>query len=173
LKSSETITRLVDFIEARLKDMGYELVDHRMSWADGRETLELYCGRIDDSGICVGDCGEIARRMKPAIDAEGFFEQDFSLIVSSPGLDRVVKKPEDFVRFNGREIKVFLVKSSGGKKLVGKLLGFEDGIIKLGLETGEEEIIEPDQYTLIRLQPEIEGFGKNKEKPVKKKGKNV
>jgi ribosome maturation factor RimP len=166
---------LVEFIEARLKDMGYELVDHRLSGAYGREMLELYCDRIDDSGISVDDCAEISRRMKPALDAEGFFSQDFSLVVSSPGLDRVVKKPEDFTRFKGRQVKVFLSKSLGGSKLIGKLLEFDEGSLKLGLEAGDEQTFGPDEYRLVRLHPDLEGFSGRKREPArkKKKGKNA
>lgn len=164
MKSTRAITELVGFVETRLGEMGYELVDHRLSGAYGREMLELYCDRMDGSGISVGDCAVVSRRMKPAIEAEGFFKGDFSLIVSSPGLDRVVKKPADFERFIGREIKVHLSKESDGGKLAGRLIGYDDGTLTIGLESGEQEVIGQEQYTLVRLHPDLERFSGKKGK---------
>ncbi len=162
---------MVEFVETRLREMGYELVDHRLSGAYGREMLELYCDRMDGTGISVGDCAGISKRIKSAIEVEGFFKGDFSLIVSSPGLDRVVKKPADFERFTGRDIRVHLSKASGGGMLTGKLIGYDTGTITVGLENGEQEIIEAGRYALVRLYPRLEAFGGKKGKTGKARKK--
>jgi ribosome maturation factor RimP len=169
LATSERIAQLQEFVESRLVDMGFELVDIRLSGAYGREVLELYCDRLDDGSICVDDCANISQQMKYMLNAEGFFGDDFSLVVSSPGLDRIVKKPEDFKRFAGRRIKVFLRSSDGGGSIEGQLLGYDGGRVKLALGNGEELLIEPDKYKLIRLVPEIEFHAGSSKK--RKRGK--
>jgi ribosome maturation factor RimP len=156
----EKIAELEKFIGTRLGDMGFELIDLRLMATSGREILELYCDRLGDERIDVDDCAAISERLKYTLQAEGFFPDDYSLIVSSPGLDRVVKKAKDFERFNGRTIKLFLSRIAGGGIVVGKLVGYNDGRVSIQVVNGDLQTYEPDQYKLVRLVPELEGFEK-------------
>ena len=171
MKYSEKIAELEKFIETRLGDMGFELVDLRLTGPDERQVLELYCDRFGDESICVDDCAQISERMKYILQAEGFFPDGFTLIVSSPGLDRVIKRAVDFAKFTGRKVKVFKSRSAGGGSAVGMLAGYDDGRLKLVSDDGIDEFFEAEQYNLVRLVPELKGFESPKEKGVKVKRK--
>ena len=167
LKRLEIIAELEGFIETRLADLGFELVDINLSGSGSRRVLELYCDRFGEENICVDDCSLISERLKYALQAEGFFEEDFSLTVSSPGLDRVIKHQRDFKRFMGSEVKVILDPSIGGGSVVGKLAGYDKGNIRLTLSEEKEESFSEGQYKSVRLVPDLKGF----EGPRKKRAK--
>lgn len=164
MNASRKVSELEKFIEARLGDMGFELVEINHLGQYGRQVLELYCDRMDDDAISVGNCAEISKRLKHTLEAEGFFKDDFSLVVSSPGLDRVVRRPEDFVKFMGRRVRVLRAEGSGSKSVTGELKGYDDGNLTLVLEDGEELVVSRDDYRLVRLVPEIKGFDKKGKK---------
>ena len=163
MNASKKVRVLEKFIEARLGEMGYELVDISYSGKYARKMLELYCDRTDEDAITVGNCTEISKRLRSALEAESLLDDDCSLVVSSPGLDRVVKRPEDFMKFLGRRIRVSRPEGSGTKGVTGELKGYDDGNLTLVFEDGEEQVISREDYRLVRLIPEIEAL--------KKKGK--
>lgn len=171
MKASEKILELEKFIEARLGDMGFELVDIKFSGVAGRETLELFCDRQGEDRITVDDCRGISQRLKYTLEAEGFFNADYSLIVSSPGLDRVVKRPDDFEKFIGRRVKVFKAASAGGGNITGKLVGYEDGNLILSVDDGDELLVKREECNLVRLVPDLKGFEGNAKKVGKSKNR--
>jgi ribosome maturation factor RimP len=102
---------------------------------------------------------------------EGFFGEDFSLVVSSPGLDRIIKKQADFEKFKGRRVKVFLTGARGGGSVVGELLACDNGHLRVAIEGDDEFAVKADDYKLVRLVPEIEGYDNTNKKAMKNKGK--
>ena len=64
MNASRKASELEKFIEARLGDMGFELVEINHLGQYGRQVLELYCDRMDDDAISVGNCAEISKRLK-------------------------------------------------------------------------------------------------------------
>ena len=74
------------------------------------------------------------------------------LEVTSPGLDRPLKRDEDFVRFAGRDIDMGLYKAIDGSKVIsGKLLSYADGIITVQLPDGKEFSIKKDETSSVKL----------------------
>lgn len=100
-------------IEARAKDLaepliaaqGLELLDVEYLREHDRWVLRLV---VDKAGGAVGldDCVAVSRSVESAIDAEDLIQQEFHLEVSSPGLDRPLKKPDHFRRVQGKKVKV-------------------------------------------------------------------
>ena len=101
--------------------MGYELVDAEMA-AGG--LLRVYIDRLE--GVKVEDCELVSRQLSHALAVDDF---DYRrLEVSSPGLDRPLKKPADFVRFAGFEVAVMLKRPLEGRRhFEGVLEVEEDG----------------------------------------------
>jgi ribosome maturation factor RimP len=150
--------RLEKSVADLLESEGYELVDLRITGSIGRPVIEVYCDI--PGGITAEDCGKIARSLRYRLTAEGLFNDKASLVVSSPGLDRVLKKEKDFHRFIGRKVKVRLNEPIGERgKLTGKLESYDGGTVHL---TGTEEgdlALAPGRWKEIRLVPEYpEGF---------------
>ena len=117
-------------VEPAVVGMGYELVDVQVS--NGGRMLRVF---IDKSGgINVDDCAAVSRQLTRVLPVEGIdFER---LEVSSPGLDRPLRKAADFSRFAGQkaELRMRTPDATGRRKFVGVLLGAEAGRVNMELE---------------------------------------
>ena len=98
--------RLTDLLEAPVVALGFELWGIEFIRAGKHSTLRVF---IDsEQGVTVEDCAEVSRQVGAIMDVEDPITEEYYLEVSSPGLDRPVRKLEDFVRFAGQEIIVKL-----------------------------------------------------------------
>ncbi len=152
------VERLEKAVDGYLKTEGYEMVDLRIAGNVSRPVLEVYCDR--EGGITAEECGNLARSLRIKLEAEGLVDDSFTLLVSSPGLNRVLKRERDFTKYIGRKVKVKLEEPiSGSKKLKGTLKGYQDGtVIISGTEDGEVAL-SPGRWKEIRLIPEFpEGY---------------
>ena len=125
-------------IDITVTGLGYELVDLELS-PRGR-VLRLFIDKADKvSGIDVEDCALVSNQLSRVLAVENV---DYDrLEVSSPGLDRVLKKPADFERFAGAEVNLKLrLPMSGRRNFNGVLHGVQDGKVRLTIDTGELEL---------------------------------
>lgn len=115
-------------IENSLNQLGYELVDLEMS--NRGKMLRLFIDKPE--GVNIDDCVLVSNQISHVLAVEHDVDYD-RLEVSSPGMDRVLKKPTDFQRFSGNRVKVKLrVPMEGNKKnIVGILQGLDDGNVLL------------------------------------------
>ena len=136
-ESTEKIERLIG---PTLQSMGYDLV--RVLISGGRlPTLQIMTERLDGVGMTVDDCAAISRAVSVQLDEEDPVVGAYTLEVSSPGIDRPLVKPQDFTRFSGFLARVETVESAGGRrKFTGRLLGIEDGVVRLRLDDGDVEV---------------------------------
>lgn len=122
---------LADLIETTLNGMGYELVELERAPAG---LLRVYIDQ-PDTGITIEDCEKVSRQLTHVFTVENVdYER---LEVSSPGLDRPLKKLADFVRFAGAEARVTLRLPVNGQKNFTGILQVptgETGAEKIGLE---------------------------------------
>ena len=125
-------------LETTVVGLGYELVDIEMS-PRGR-TIRIFIDLPDkENGVDVDDCARVSNQLSRLLDVENV---DYDrLEISSPGLDRVVKKPEDFQRFAGHDIQIKLRIPQGGRRnFQGELIGLTDGKVGLRLEKDDVEL---------------------------------
>ena len=125
-------------LETTVVGLGYELVDVEMS-PRGRTIRVFIDAPAKATGIDVEDCAKVSNQLTRVFEVENF---DFDrLEISSPGLDRVVKKAEDFERFSGQDIQIKVRIPQGGRRnFQGELLGFKDGKVGLRLEKDDVEL---------------------------------
>src|SRR3954471_8077780 len=130
--------------------MGYELVDVQSS--NGGRMLR---GFIDkQGGITVDDCAAVSRQLTRVLPVEGVdFER---LEVSSPGLDRPLRKAGDFSRFTGQkaEVRMRTPDATGRRKFVGVLRGAEDGQVKVEFD-GQTVALALDDVERAKLIPAL------------------
>ena len=110
--------------------MGYELVDAQAS--NGGRLLRLFIDK--PGGVTIDDCAEVSRHLTRVLAVEGIdYER---LEVSSPGLDRPLRKEADFARFAGQraEIRMRTPDATGRRKFAGMLRGAEAGQVALELD---------------------------------------
>ncbi len=92
--------------------------------------LRVYLDRPE--GVSIDHCEAVSRALSDKLDEADPIEGSYVLEVSSPGADRVLRKPEHFQRFLGEKVEVKLYRPrQGAKSLVGELAGFEDGAVTL------------------------------------------
>ena len=129
---------LQELINKTVTGLGYELVDIEQS-PRGR-VLRLFVDKPEKvGGIDVEDCALVSNQLSRLLAVENV---DYDrLEVSSPGLDRVLKKPKDFERYVGSEINVRLrLPMSGRRNFNGVLLGLQNDKISLRIDTGNVEL---------------------------------
>ena len=140
-------------IETTVVGLGYELVDVEMS-PRGRTVRVFIDLPGDDKGIDVEDCAKVSNQLSRVFEVENI---DFDhLEISSPGLDRVVKKAADFERFAGQDIQVKVrIPHAGRRNFQGELLGCKDGKVGLRLEKDDVEL-EFNNIEQARLVPRFD-----------------
>ncbi len=123
----EIIREMCEPITASL---GLELVDLEYTKEGSSWFLRVF---IDQpGGVTHHDCQAVSERLSKLLDQKDPIPQSYILEVSSPGLERPLKKPEDYVRFRGRKIRaVTFSLVAGRKEFTGELAGLEDGKILL------------------------------------------
>jgi ribosome maturation factor RimP len=143
-KKVQTITQAIaDLAEPVLDDMGYELVDVAYLSKYGRWTLRLTIDK--EGGVTIDDCARVSAELGDLIDVKDIMTQHYVLEVSSPGLDRPLKKEKDLVGAVGKRIKVKTLEPvKGRRKFVGTLTRFEGGILYLDMEEGAVALPWPD-----------------------------
>ena len=140
MSKEELVRRFWERFDSEIAEQGYELVEVEIAGQSGMRILRLYIDK-PGGGVGIGDCTAVSQFLNPLLDAEDFISENYILEVSSPGIDRTLRKPEDFVRFAGEEITVQTYSLlQGRKKFTGILRGFEDGLIQVDCEETPVEI---------------------------------
>ena len=108
-----------------------------------------------EGGVDIADCEAISRAVDPILDERDPIPGSYQFEVCSAGLERALKRPEDFQRFLGSPITVKLYRPYKGLKEIPAVLhSYEDG--KLTVEAGKETItFEKSQVALVRLRVEF------------------
>ncbi len=130
--------------------MGFDLIEIEHFPNPKHGVLRLFIDRpfnaedaeAESTGVVIEDCSAVSRQISALIDVEDPIRGQFNLEVSSPGLDRPLRRLQDFQRFTGSLIKVKMVMPlEGQRNFKGRLLeANEDSVI---IETDEEELSLP------------------------------
>jgi ribosome maturation factor RimP len=137
-------------VEPVVAGMGYELVE--LQAANKGRMLRLFIDK--PGGIGVEDCAAVSRQLTRVFEVEGVdYER---LEVSSPGLDRPLRKGSDFARFAGHkaDVRMRTPDATGRRRFVGVLRGAEDGTVAMELE-GQTVRLALDDVERARLVPEL------------------
>ena len=118
--------RIESILGPSIEAMGYALV--RVMISGGRRPiLQIMAERADGSGMNVDDCAEISRSISAILDVEDPITGEYTLEVSSPGIDRPLTRLDDFRRFAGFEARIDTAElSEGRKRFSGRLVGVDD-----------------------------------------------
>jgi len=126
----DQLTELLGPVVTRL---GYELWELEYVTRAGGALLRLYIDSPD--GISVDDCERVSRAVSEELDATDPIQNEYTLEVSSPGLDRVLRKPEHFARFAGERVKLEMTEAiNGRKRFAGQLTDVSENEIALDVD---------------------------------------
>lgn len=114
--------------------------------------LRVILDTFDDTkSVSITMCENVSRALSELLDKNDPTASPYMLEVTSPGLDRPLKKDEDFVRFAGKDVEIGLYKAVNGSKLcTGTLVGLKDGIIIIN-DNGNHIEIKREDTSFVRL----------------------
>lgn len=119
--SLEKTTALIDEV---VRGEGFDLVEVELKGSPGRRVLRIFIDRA--GGINHDDCARISHLVGPLLEVEEAVAGSYTLEVSSPGLNRRLRTPEEFRRFAGRLVKISTREAvEGSRHFRGRLLGMK------------------------------------------------
>jgi len=130
--------RIADAITATLADLGYELVRVAVLGRE-RPTVQIMADRTDGALIAVEDCEAISRAVGAVLDVADPIPGEWTLEVSSAGIDRPLTRVKDWNRFAGHLARAELaVPLDGRRRVTGVVLGADDAFARVRLDDGNE-----------------------------------
>ena len=131
-------------------DENIELVDVEFKKEGPIRYLRVFIDK--EGGISLDDCQLVNKQISAKLDELDSIEESYFLEVSSPGLDRPLKKESDFIKYEGKIVELKLYKPiEGSKRIEGELIGLFDGKISIKFEDDKVLEIEKEQVALTRL----------------------
>lgn len=145
-KIEDEVLSLADGLAEKL---GFFVVDVEQKTEDGEKILRVYIDK--EGGVGLDDCETFSRAFDAIIDEADPIPDAYNLEVSSPGLDRQLKKEREFLHYLGREVEVKLYKAIDGKKeFSGILTDYSDKTAYIETD-GETVAVNPKEAAYIRL----------------------
>ena len=147
-KVTDTVSAMVlPFVE----EAGCTLWDVEYVKEAGSWFLRVYIDK--EEGVAISDCVAVSHPLSEALDTEDPIEGSYVMEVSSAGADRILKTPEHFAQFTGKEVEVRLYRPRDGRKdYVGHLVSFEGGNVTIAIEDVPMNF-EKKEMAQVRLYP--------------------
>ena len=129
---------------------GFELVDVEYVKEAGNWYLRGYIDK--PGGITVNDCEAVSRAFSDKLDENDFIEDSYIMEISSPGLDRPLKKEKDFARSMGKLVEIRTYRPiEKQKEFCGILNAYDESSVTIELEDGRQMTFQKPELALIRL----------------------
>ena len=130
---------LLELLDPVAETVGYAIVRLRLMGGEHARRLQIMAERPSDGDMNVEDCARLSRAISEIMDAADPIAGEYTLEVSSPGVDRPLTRLADFAAYQGHEARIELDRlAEGRKRFKGLLVGVDDGQVAVDLE-GEEE----------------------------------
>lgn len=136
--------QLIEVLEPLASNHELDLVDVEVAGTRKNPILRVFLDTIE-GGITLDQLADAQEWVDAAVENLDPFEDAYTLEVSSPGIDRPLRKPADYDRFAGEDCVVFLKKGEARTKVSGVLKGFEEGEVVVECEDGTAERIALDR----------------------------
>lgn len=146
-------------VQPILDSMQLELVDIEFVRIGKDAVLRLFIDK--DGGVVLDDCADVSRELSAILDVEEVISVNYTLEVSSPGLDRPLKKIQDYERYAGRLVKIRTYEpfpdDAGNKRktFLGTLEGLVDGFVRITLKEGQTASIPLERVAKANLEFEF------------------
>lgn len=145
---------LEQLLAPTVRGLGCEIWGVEYFPAGHRSTLRVYIDAPD--GVTVDDCERVSQQLSGVLEVEAPIRSDYTLEVSSPGLDRVLFKTEQYAPFVGAEVDVRLkFPLDGRRRLVGRLAEASESEVVLEVEGGRSAVPR-EQIQRARVVPQYE-----------------
>ncbi|MBW2185238.1 MAG: ribosome maturation factor [Deltaproteobacteria bacterium] len=157
-----TIKQVLEIADPILDEQELELVDLEYQQIGSEWLLRFYLDKV--GGINLDQCAAFSRELSAVLDVEEVITVAYRLEVSSPGMDRIIKKDADFERFKGEivRVKTLVALDPDGrgylrKTFVGELIGLEQGKVMVDQQDQPEGRVELAQVDIdkVNIEPQF------------------
>lgn len=161
---SEKTSEIAQLLGPTVESLGLELLGVEYLPAPGGATLRLYIDAPaaaggDGRAVTIEDCESVSREVSAQLDVEDPISGNYTLEVSSPGLDRPLFAPAHYARFLGEEAKVALkLPQDGRRRLQGRIVRVEDATVTFDVD-GTGFAVAVDNIERARLVPDWAALG--------------
>lgn len=146
--------KIHDLAGQAASECSYELVDLTLLGSGKRITLRVIIDK--EGGVTLNDCEIFSRRIEALLDVEGSIAGPYTLEVSSPGLDRPLKKLEDFKKNIGKLVRIITREKINNQNFfAGRLKRVNGSTISLSVIDGKEDVVIPFE-SISKAKLEIE-----------------
>ena len=149
-KGKKVVEVAEEILAGFLRENGLTLYDAEYVKEGPDRVLRIYIDK-EEGYIGTEECEKVSRYLSEKMDELDPIEENYVLEVSSPGLDRELRKEEHFHKYMGELVEVSLYKAiDGEKKLMGRMISKDETCLKIDVE-GKEICLENDQITKVNL----------------------
>jgi ribosome maturation factor RimP len=149
MQADERELRIEEAVQPVLHDHGLTLVDLEWRGHRPRGILRVFVDK--PGGVGIEDCRRASREMGDVLDAAGLIEEAYDLEVSSPGLDRQLRKDRELRWALGKRVRCWL---AGGEEHQGRLVDVDESQLTLD-DAGQRVELRRDRVTKARLDAEV------------------
>lgn len=137
---SKVEEKVENLIKKKIEDLGYRLYDVEYSKEGKDYYLNIYIDK--ENGIDLNDCEKVNNEINPILDKEDIVKEKYFLVVSSPGIERILRKDRHLEENIGEEVNIKLFKKDeqGKKEYKGILKKFDKEEVEIEVEEKEIEI---------------------------------
>lgn len=152
---------IIAALEAKAQEHGIDIVDVEVVGATKNPCVRVRIDHADEQAptITLDEVTAETGWISDAIDELDPFPAAFTLEVSSPGLDRPLRRERDFVRFAGSDVSLSTTATEGRRKFSGRLEGVEDGRVVLACDAERVEV-PLDEVKKCKVKPDFSNSGK-------------
>ena len=130
LETKRIVNEVSHLAEPLLNELGLEMVDIEFQFERGRWILRVFIDR--QGGVTVDDCADVSRELGDLIEAENIIDYPHALEISSPGLNRPLRKESDFIRSIGKMVKLKMSRPINRRRnFTGRVANVREGMISL------------------------------------------
>ncbi len=154
---------VLEALERAAADHGVDIVAVEVVGATKNPCVRVYIDHADEEAetITLDEVAAETGWIGEVLDALDPMAGSYTLEVSSPGMARPLRRERDFARFAGADVQLTTTAVEGRRKFTGRLLGFEDGCVRLDCD-GEQVSIDLADIKKCNIKPEFPSVGKKK-----------
>jgi ribosome maturation factor RimP len=138
MERGELLDRLWKLLEPVVESRGLELLEVEFQRETRGWVLRLYIDR-EEGGVTLDDCTAVSREVGDLLDVKDPIDHPYHLEVSSPGLDRPLRRPKDFQRWAGHRVRI-MVSGPRKKTIQGVLSGLQDETVEIETALGPQRV---------------------------------
>jgi len=147
--------KITEIVKNQVENLGYEFVD--LNYGKRGKTWYLQIFVDKENGIKIDDCAKISQELGYELDRHpDLLTHTYQLEVSSPGLDRLLKTENDFIKYKGRNIKIKLYNPLENYRMwQGRIIDFREGKLVFEDKEGKQRAVELDNIASANLEVKI------------------